>query len=169
MAFAGEVAASLNTSVDPCENFYEYACGGYVSSHLKPDDVGRLSSFSALETMNKARLRTLLSEGTASDRTAVEKARQIYKTCLDTATAAEIGNAPLLNFITTLGGLPVAKPTTYSQTSWNLNSVLKTTQLRAPRSGLFSLSVEKDQKDATRNLLHVRKYSCNISKCVRSN
>lgn len=155
VAFAGEVAASLNTSVNPCENFYEYACGGFVATHIRPDDVGRLSSFSALHDKNKQRVREVLSSTPVSDVTAVGKASQMYKTCLDRSTAAALGNSPLLNYIASVGGLPVASPSSYDAASWDFNTVLQTVQLSAFRSGFVAVSVSLDQKDTSQYLLHV--------------
>ena len=50
-----EILNKLNQSVDPCEDFYEYSCGGFLEkTHLK-DDQPQLGSFTvAFDAIQKA-------------------------------------------------------------------------------------------------------------------
>ena len=32
----------MNTKVDPCDNFFEFACGQWVESHQIPEDKGAI-------------------------------------------------------------------------------------------------------------------------------
>jgi len=40
--------ASVNESVDPCEDFYEFSCGKWVSNNQIPDDLTSYGHFSEL-------------------------------------------------------------------------------------------------------------------------
>ncbi|KAK9869343.1 hypothetical protein WA026_003100 [Henosepilachna vigintioctopunctata] len=42
---ASEIMDRLNESVDPCEDFYSFACGGYIEKTRIPDDLQHINSF----------------------------------------------------------------------------------------------------------------------------
>ena len=40
---------NIDPEVDPCDNFYEFACGGWIKGTVLPEDKSSLSAFSTLE------------------------------------------------------------------------------------------------------------------------
>ena len=36
----------MDTTADPCEDFYQFACGGYLEATVIPEDRSRTSMFS---------------------------------------------------------------------------------------------------------------------------
>ena len=45
---------NMNSSVDPCDDFYQFSCGNYIHQTVIPDDKGMMSSsFSPLRNKSK--------------------------------------------------------------------------------------------------------------------
>lgn len=45
---AARLIANMDSKVDPCENFYEYACGGWLKKNIIPETSSRYSTFDIL-------------------------------------------------------------------------------------------------------------------------
>ncbi|CAF4447755.1 unnamed protein product, partial [Adineta steineri] len=41
---------SIDETVDPCEDFFEFTCGTWLKNHKIPDDAGSQDTFNALRT-----------------------------------------------------------------------------------------------------------------------
>ncbi|XP_049514339.1 neprilysin-1-like [Dermacentor silvarum] len=75
---------SLNTSVDPCTDFYSYTCGGWMSKHKIPDSQAMTSTFSRLEDELQETLRDILGNITVveANQKVTDKAAVVYNACL---------------------------------------------------------------------------------------
>ena len=97
LADVGLESASLDRSVDPCVDFFQYACGGWLRGNPIPPDRARWGRFSELEERNRLALRTLLEDAaknTGGD-PATKKLGDFYASCMDEAAIETKGLAAL--------------------------------------------------------------------------
>ncbi|HEX3437642.1 MAG TPA: M13 family metallopeptidase [Pseudacidobacterium sp.] len=88
----------LDTSVDPCVNFYQYSCGGWLKQNPIPADESSYGRGTELENQNRLVLKSILEKAAAggSERTPNEqKIGDYYASCIDTNAVNEAGLRPI--------------------------------------------------------------------------
>jgi putative endopeptidase len=97
-AVPGFDPAALDRSVQPCDDFYEFACGGWIKNNPVPPDRSRYGRFDELTERNQTTLREILQTVSAPDpkRSALDqKIGDYYATCMDEAAIEKKGAAAL--------------------------------------------------------------------------
>jgi endothelin-converting enzyme/putative endopeptidase len=90
--------ASMDMAVDPCNDFYRFACGKFAANHPIPPDQPEMDEFYALYNVNTQSLNGILKKAAAggTDRSPDEqKIGDYYKACMDTGAIETKGLAPL--------------------------------------------------------------------------
>uniref|UniRef100_A0A915L593 Peptidase M13 N-terminal domain-containing protein n=1 Tax=Romanomermis culicivorax TaxID=13658 RepID=A0A915L593_ROMCU len=59
---ASNLLQAIDFSVDPCQNFYDYACGQWNKDHPIPDDVAAYGTFAFVRDLVRQQLRGALSQ-----------------------------------------------------------------------------------------------------------
>ena len=101
------VTSSLDKTADPCVDFYQFACGGWVKNNPIPADHPIWSRFGELAERNRAVLRGILEESAkATQRTPNEqKIGDYYATCIDEGSINKKGIAVLKPEFDRIGAL----------------------------------------------------------------
>lgn len=89
---------SIDSSVDPCTDFFAYSCGNWLKKNPIPPDKTSWSASGKLADDNKVMLREILEEAAAAGpgRDAVQqKIGDYYSSCMDEKAVETAGIAPL--------------------------------------------------------------------------
>ena len=88
---------SIDQTVDPCTDFYTYACGAWIKKNPIPPDQSRWSVYSKMADDNKLILRDILESAAADPkRDAVkQKIGDYYAACTDEKKIEAAGGMPL--------------------------------------------------------------------------
>lgn len=103
LAEVGLEASTLDRNADPCNDFYQFACGGWLAANQIPDDRATWGRFNELADRNQEQLKTLIEAAAAKPADPVEqKFGDYYASCLDENAIEARGLAgakPLLDAI----------------------------------------------------------------------
>ncbi|XP_075731412.1 neprilysin-1-like [Rhipicephalus microplus] len=81
---AQSLLKSINTSVDPCEDFFSYVCDGWIKDHPIPDTDSSFGTFEQTEENMKNELKRIIENVTNFDQpqNLMEMAATMYQACI---------------------------------------------------------------------------------------
>ena len=138
-------ASSVDKTVDPCNDFYKFACGKFAANHPIPADEPGVDQFYALENVNTQALNGILNKaaaGGAGRSPDEQKIGDYYKACMDTDAIDAKGLAPIEPLLNEIDAV---------KSKEQLAALMGKLQ-RISVNAFFGYSQQQDFKDASKQI-----------------
>ncbi|MCI4390399.1 hypothetical protein PGIGA_G00122220 [Pangasianodon gigas] len=154
---AARLLQNMDQSVDPCQNFYQYACGGWLERHVIPETSSLHSVFNILRDELEIVLKGVLETQSERDREAFKKAKVLYRSCMSESVIEQRDSQPLLKLIDSIGDWPVASEdwNNTAEESWSLEHMLASLNSHYNKKVLLEMFVWPDDRDSSRHIIHI--------------
>lgn len=146
---------AINHSADPCDDFFQYSCGGWVKNNPIPDSEAFWGTFSDLWDQNMQTMKRLLNDKglSQSKSSSIHLAKTFYDSCMNLEKIDALKDAPLQKIIKEIGGWSISG--NWSENVFSFLKMLKKVQIQYHDSAFFSFSVSADDKNSSKNIIKV--------------
>lgn len=154
---ANKVMNNLDESIDPCDNFYEFACGNFMKETDIPADKVTVDAFSIVGDIVQEQLREIINEDELpGEAKPFVLAKRLNQACLNREVIEERGIKPLSDMLESFGGWPVVKGDLWSEDSFDWVETIKKFRLYGLETGIiFSFSVTTDLRNSSARVCDV--------------
>jgi endothelin-converting enzyme/putative endopeptidase len=121
----------MDTAADPCVDFYQYSCGGWMKKNPIPADQPRWSVYGKLAQDNQRFLWGILDDlarNTSGRNPDQQKIGDYFAACMDESAIEKLGAGPLKPYLDQINGLTSKK---------QLPALLAEIHLRSAGDGMF--------------------------------
>ncbi|KAK7111035.1 membrane metallo-endopeptidase-like 1 [Littorina saxatilis] len=142
------IISNLNESVNPCDDFWQYSCGGWLEH--QPESSGSQWALQDDVVINKL-LRLLSHDVSSDDSPAVQVAKKFYKSCTNKKLMQTLGDKPLIHFVNSV----------FQDLPDDLTARLLQIE-KVPSSPLFGLGMDRDYHNSSQYVLSIYQPSLNM-------
>ncbi|XP_014207875.1 neprilysin-2-like [Copidosoma floridanum] len=163
---ASSVLKNMDPTVEPCDDFYRFACGGFHKNTIIPDDKTSVNTFSIISDKLQKQLRASIEEESKPDDPRPFKLlKTYYQNCMNLTHIEEEGLDPLHRNLKELGGWPVLMNNSWVEDDWSwTESVYKLRKMGYLFNFFIDLSVYTHLKNNTKRVIQLDQATLGVSR-----
>ncbi|XP_022914109.1 neprilysin-2 isoform X2 [Onthophagus taurus] len=161
---ASKVLETIDESVDPCDDFYDFACGNFVKKTNIPDDKSSVTTFSVISDLLQEQLRTMIEEPIRKDEPKpFVLTKKLYRACMNKTLIEKDGLKTIKGIVNELGGWPVLEGDKFKDQEFDWRQTI----YKFRKSGysvdyLIDFSVAIDLKNSTKRVIDLDQASLGL-------
>ncbi|XP_066597494.1 neprilysin-1-like [Prorops nasuta] len=144
---AKQLFSAMNTSRDPCDDFYNYMCGSWEDVNPTYSD-----NFDIIKANVYMRTLDILTDYEKGSTAALEKNKKLFEMCMDTDALNNQGTKSVLSYIKALGGWQILR-----QGKGNRNAYMNV---------FFDIDVRKHPTDANTRIIYIDQPTIHLPRSV---
>lgn len=116
---AAQVLAAMDQKVEPCNDFFQFACGNYELNTFIPDDKIVVDTFSTLTDHIDIQLRTIIEEEIDPNESRVfALVKKLHRSCMNRTAVEERGLEPFKRMLLKIGA-PAIEGNQWNESAWD--------------------------------------------------
>lgn len=154
---ARELENFIDPSVDPCDDFYSFACGKFLKDTKIPEDKDQVTVFTRIEELLQNQLKLLIEEPPLEDEIKpFALLKDFYKVCMNTSAIDADGIKTVQEIIKDLGGWPVVEGKAWKEQQFDWQwSVFKFRKHGLGTDNFISFNLYPDFKNSSRRIINL--------------
>lgn len=165
---AAAVLANIDDSAEPCDDFYQFACGKFTKDAQMDDDKTSRTTYNAVNDMLVKKVRWLLEKPWPGGISAGERpcgdagprhpalVKRLYGMCMDEQRLELRGVRPLLDLISEVGGWPLLRGDQWNDSEFRwTDGVYRFRELGLSVDYFVDLSVKVNHVDTTEHIIEL--------------
>ncbi|KAF2888699.1 hypothetical protein ILUMI_17474, partial [Ignelater luminosus] len=151
------VQDNLDETIEPCDDFFKFACGGFIKRTTIPNDKGQVTYFNIIGDRILKQLQTVLEEPSLPNEIIpFSNLKKFYKLCMDKQAIEKDGLQTVKNILRKLGGWPVLEGANWNETEFEWKDILyKFRRLGIPSSNIVYAVVTINSLNSSQLIIEI--------------
>lgn len=154
---AALVLADMDQTIDPCSNFYEFACGGFIRNTIVPEDESSVTQFTKANDILDGKLYHIIDQpALETDAPPIRLTKQMFRSCMNLTHIEDLGLQPLIDQMESMGGWPTVKGDTWDQHNWTWQQAIVNFRRRGfDHTYILDFNITPDERNNSNQIINV--------------